>query len=144
MRFDPIMSFVLKMILYIHDVFYLLMLQICSFNPEYFDISVAFPLKSVWCLTFWQRIQETESSPWHAKWIHNSAVLYRSPLFRPQEKWAIILLSMLVHLAYGTIRILRQNSFGLFLTHPLYQHKYTDRQQKLPLFELTHPVPQLT
>ena len=25
----------------------------------------------------------------------------------------------------GTIHILRQNNFGLFLTHPLYQHKHS-------------------
>ena len=30
----------------------------------------------------------------------------------------------------GTIHILSQNNFGLFLTHPLYQHKHnTERQQ---------------
>ena len=41
----------------------------------------------------------------------------------------------------GTINILRQNNFGLFLTHPLwiYQHKYsTERQQNWPFSRPTH------
>ena len=40
----------------------------------------------------------------------------------------------------GTIHILRQHIFGLFLTHPLCQHKYsTQRQQNWPFSRLTHP-----
>ena len=46
----------------------------------------------------------------------------------------------------GTIHILRQHNFGLFLTpaypHPLCNHKYsTERQQNWPFSRPTHPVP---
>ena len=36
-----------------------------------------------------------------------------------------------LNLALGTIQILRKQYFGLFLTHPLCQHKYTTECQPL-------------
>ena len=46
-----------------------------------------------------------------------------------------------IQVVQGTIPILYQHIFGLFLTHPLCQHKYnTERQQKWSFSNLTYPV----
>ena len=53
--------------------------------------------------------------------------------------------SLAIMTPLGTIHILRQHMFGLFWTHPLYQHKYcTKRLQKEPISEPLHPFHMLT
>jgi len=48
----------------------------------------------------------------------------------------------MIHTHLGTILIIRQHTFGLFLTHPICQHNYnTEYQQQLPFSDPTQPSP---
>lgn len=69
----------------------------------------------------------------------------RKYLFNPPLKSDRMNDQKMIHTHLGTIPLLRQHIFGLFMTHPLCHHNYsTECQQKLTFSYATLPVLLLT